>query len=176
VDETSERAFERFVAAEASSLLRFAYLLTGGRETAEDLLQSALERCYRHWRRVERTDRPERYVRRVLANAATDRWRGARRRPELPLAAAAEPVVADTTEALLARDELIRALRTLSARQRVVVVLRYVEDLSEQDTAALLDCSVGSVKAHASRGLARLRAELAESGAGLHPAGGRDDY
>jgi RNA polymerase sigma-70 factor (sigma-E family) len=176
VDDSSERAFERFVAAEGTSLLRFAYLLTGGREAAEDLLQSALERCYRHWRRVERTDRPERYVRRMLANAATDRWRGLRRRPELPLAAAAEPVAADATEALLIRDELFRALRALSARQRVVVALRYVEDLSERDTAALLDCSVGSVKAHASRGLARMRAELAESGASLPAAGGRDDH
>ncbi len=165
MDEASERAFERFVAAEGTSLLRFAYLLTGRREAAEDLLQSALERCYRHWRRVERTDQPDRYVRRVLANAATDRWRRHTRRPELPLAAADEPVVGDATEALLARDELLRALRTLSARQRVVVVLRYVEDLSEQDTAALLDCSVGSVKAHASRGLARLRSELAEPAA-----------
>jgi len=175
VDEASERAFERFVAAEGTSLLRFAYLLTGGREAAEDLLQCALERCYRHWHRVERTDRPEQYARRVLANAAADRWRRHGRRPELPLGAAAEPVVADATEALLARDELLRALRTLSARQRVVVVLRYVEDLSEQATAALLDCSVGSVKAHASRGLARLRAELAEPEADLHPAGGRDE-
>ena len=136
MDESSERGFERFVAAEGSSLLRFAYLLAGGREAAEDLLQSALERCYRHWRRVERTDRPDRYVRRVLANAAVDRWRLRRRTPELPLSAAAEPVAVDGTESLLARDELLRALRTLSPRQRVVVVLRYVEDLSEVDTAA----------------------------------------
>jgi RNA polymerase sigma-70 factor (sigma-E family) len=175
VDESSERAFERFVAAEGSSLLRFAYLLAGGRETAEDLLQSALERCYRQWRRVERTDRPDRYVRRVLANAAVDRWRLRRRTPELPLSAAAEPVTIDGTEALLARDELLRALRTLSPRQRVVVVLRYVEDLSEVDTAALLDCSVGSVKAHASRGLARLRLALADDAAPVHPGGGPDE-
>lgn len=175
MDESAEEAFERFVAAEGSSLLRFAYLLAGGREAAEDLLQSALERCYRHWRRVQRTDRPDRYVRRVLANAAVDRWRSRRRTPELPLSAAAEPVTADATEALLARDELVRALRTLSPRQRVVVALRYVEDLSEAETAALLDCSVGSVKAHASRGLARLRAVLTDDTAPLHSAGGRDE-
>ena len=174
MDEASERSFERFVATEGTALLRFAYLLTGGRDTAEDLLQSALERCYRHWRRVERADRPDRYVRRVVANAAVDRWR--RRRPaDLPLSAVPEPAGADATEALLARDELVRALRLLSPRQRVVVVLRYVEDLSEVDTAALLDCSIGSVKAHASRGLARLRAALAEQAADLHPAGGPDE-
>ena len=175
MDESSERAFERFVTVEGSSLLRFAYLLGGGREAAEDLLQSALERCYRQWRRVERTDRPDRYVRRVLANAAVDRWRRRRRTPELPLSVAAESVSTDGTEAVLARDELLRALRTLSPRQRVVVVLRYVEDLSEVDTAALLDCSVGSVKAHASRGLARLRLALADDAAPVHPGGGRDE-
>src|SRR5918995_333486 len=60
VDEASERSFERFVAAEGTALLRFAYMLTGGRDTAEDLLQTALERCYRHWRRVERAGRPGR--------------------------------------------------------------------------------------------------------------------
>jgi RNA polymerase sigma-70 factor (sigma-E family) len=175
VDESSERAFERFVAAEGGALLRFAYLLTGSRDAAEDLLQSALERCYRHWRRVERTERPDRYVRRVLANAAVDRWRRRRRTPELPLSAVGEPASADAAEALLARDELLRALRTLSPRQRVVVVLRYVEDLSEVDTAALLDCSVGSVKAHASRGLARLRLALADDAAPVHPGGGPDE-
>ena len=177
MDDGSERDFERFVAAEGGSLLRFAYLLTGSREAAEDLLQSALERCYRHWRRVQRADRPDRYVRKVLANAAADRWRLRRRTEELPLTAAGEPVTADAAEALVARDELLRALRSLSPRQRVVVVLRYVEDRSEMETAALLDCSVGSVKAHASRGLARLRAALAEpDGADLYPAGGRDEH
>jgi len=173
VDEARERSFEQFVAAEGSALLRFAYLLTGGRDVAEDLLQSALERCYRHWRRVERTERPDRYVRRVLANAAIDRWRQ-RRTAELPLTAAGEPVAADATESLLQRDELLRALRMLSPRQRVVVVLRYVEDLSEVDTAALLDCSVGSIKAHASRGLTRLRAALSEPVDDPHPTGGHD--
>ncbi|HEY7101479.1 MAG TPA: SigE family RNA polymerase sigma factor [Mycobacteriales bacterium] len=162
MDQDSERAFERFVAAEGPSLLGFAYLLTGSREAGEDLLQSALERCYRHWHRVQRSEQPGRYVRRAVANGAVDRWRLARRRPEAPLTEAAEPAVADGAEALLDRDELVRALRVLSQRQRVVVVLRYVEDLSEAETAALLDCSVGSVKSHASRGLARLRALLGE--------------
>jgi RNA polymerase sigma-70 factor (sigma-E family) len=177
VDEDSERAFERFVAAEGTALLRFAYLLVGSRDAAEDLLQSALERCYRHWRRVERTDRPDRYVRRVLANAAVDRWRGRRRRPEAALTEAGELVTADPTETLLDRDELVRALRTLSPRQRVVVVLRYVEDRSEAETAALLDCSAGSVKSHASRGLARLREALTEPApyAGIRTEGGHRD-
>ena len=89
MDEARERAFEQFVGAYGTSLLRFAYLLAGDRETAEDLLQSALERCYRYWRRVERSDRPEQYVRRILANAAADRWRLRRRMPESALAEAA---------------------------------------------------------------------------------------
>ena len=164
MDELGERSFEEFVAAEGTALLRFAYLLTGGRDAAEDVLQSALERCYRHWRRVERAERPDRYARRVLANVAVERWRR-HRVLDLPLTAVPEPRAADPAEALLDRDELVRALRTLSPRQRVVVVLRYVEDRTEADTAALLECSVGSVKAHASRGLARLRTALSEPAA-----------
>jgi len=146
MDEDSEQAFERFVAAEAGALLRFAYLLTGSREAAEDLLQSALEQCYRHWRRVQRVDQPDRYVRRILANAAVDRWRYRRRRPEARLTEAGQRPAADPAVAVLDRDELIRALRTLSPRQRAVVVLRYVEDRSEIETAALLDCSTGSLE------------------------------
>lgn len=180
MDESSEQAFERFVAAEARSLLRFAYLLVGSREAAEDLLQSALERCYRHRHRVRRTEQPGRYVRRMLANAAVDRWRYRRRRPETELLSADEPPAADQVGAVLDRDELVQALRTLSPRQRVVVVLRYVEDRTEVETAALLDCSVGSVKSHASRGLARLRLALGEpsgspAAAPVGPEGGRDE-
>jgi RNA polymerase sigma-70 factor (sigma-E family) len=178
MDEDSEAAFERFVAAQGSSLLRFAYLLAESREAGEDLVQAALERCYRHWRRVQRTDRPDRYVRRMLANAAVDRWRLRRRTPESPLDAAAERAAGDPIGSLLDRDELIQALRTLSPRQRVVVVLRYVEDLSEAETAALLDCSVGSVKSHASRGLARLRTVLVEPAphADVHSEGGHREH
>ena len=136
-----------------------ALLLVGqNRAEAEDLLQLALERAYRHWPRVCRLDEPERYVRRVLANASVDRHRWSTRRQEQPLSAgAAELAVADGSAVVAERDYLLRALATLPRGQRSVLVLRYFEDLSEAETAQVLGCSVGSVKSQAARGLARLR-------------------
>lgn len=140
-------------------LFRTALLLAGqDRAAAEDLLQLALERAYRHWRRVCRSGDPERYVRRILANAANDRWRQVFRRPERPLAPGeAGPVVADQTGVVADRDFLIRALAGLPPRQRTVLVLRYYNDLPEAEIADVLGCSVGTVKSQVSRGLARLR-------------------
>ncbi|WP_007515741.1 MULTISPECIES: SigE family RNA polymerase sigma factor [Pseudofrankia] len=170
-----ERAFEEFVERTADRLLRSAVLLTGDRGAAEDLLQGALERTYRHWRRIG-GDAPEAYLRRALVNAATSRWRR-RRFHEVPLLTdggwTADTSVADHAEALSQRDGLVRALLTLPPRQRAVIVLRYLDDLSEADVAAALGCSVGSVKSHASRGLARLRenTHLAASAPGTAAAG-----
>ena len=152
-------SFEEFVQACSPRLFRTALLLTGqDRATAEDLLQLALERAYRHWGRVCRSGDPERYVRRILANAANDRWRRAVRRPERPLDSRhADLVVADQADTVAERDFLIRALAGLPPRQRTVLVLRYYNDLSEAEIADVLGCSVGTVKSQASRGLARLR-------------------
>jgi hypothetical protein len=99
-------------------------------------------------------------VRKALVNAATSRWRRLRARvPEVPLTWGGEPDVAaaDHADRLAVADGLIRALRTLPPRQRAVVVLRYLDDLPESEVAAVLGCSVGSVRSQASRGLARLR-------------------
>jgi RNA polymerase sigma-70 factor (sigma-E family) len=152
-------SFEEFVRDCSPRLFRTALLLAGqDRAAAEDLLQLALERAYRHWGRVCRSGDPERYVRRILANAANDRWRRAIRRPERPLdPGAAGPVVADQTDAVAERDFLARALAGLPPRQRTVLVLRYYNDLPETEIADVLGCSVGTVKSQASRGLARLR-------------------
>jgi RNA polymerase sigma-70 factor (sigma-E family) len=157
----AEESFEDFVCARSASLMRTALLLAGhNRAEAEDLLQLALERAYRHWGRVSRAGEPERYVRTILANASADRWRRMARRAERPLLLApnAGPVVPDRTADVENRDYLLRALAALPPRQRTVLVLRYFDDLSETETAQLLGCSVGTVKSHASRGLARLRA------------------
>ncbi|KPM51099.1 RNA polymerase [Frankia sp. CcI49] len=151
-----ERAFEEFVARTGDRLLRCAFLLVGERAAAEDLVQGALERTYRHWPRVS-VGQPEAYVRRALVNAAASRWRSNRIR-EVPLGPHDVVGPPDHADHLLARDELIRALMTLPARQRAVLVLRYFDDLPEAEVAAALGCSIGSVKTHASRGLARLRA------------------
>jgi RNA polymerase sigma-70 factor (sigma-E family) len=155
----AELPFEGFVRARSSSLLRTALLLTGqNRAEAEDLLQVALERAYRHWPRISRSEAPERYVRRILANASTDRWRRVTRRPELSLLPTdAGPAAADHSGAIADRDYLLRALATLPAGQRTVLVLRYFEDLSEAETAQVLDCTPGTVKSQAARALARLR-------------------
>ena len=155
----AELSFEDFVRARSSGLLRTALLLTGrNRAEAEDLLQVALERAYRHWSGISRSEDPERYVRRILANASTDRWRRLRRRPELSLPAPdSAPVAADHSAAIADRDYLLRALAVLPAGQRTVLVLRYFDDLSEAATAQMLGCSLGTVKSQAARGLARLR-------------------
>ena len=163
-------SFEDFVHARSSSLPRTALLLTGqNRAEAEDLLQLALERAYRHWPRICRSDEPERYVRKILANASADRWRGLARRPEQPLREAVRvAVVPDHAPWIADRDYLLRALAALPPRQRAVLVLRYFDDLSEAETAQMLGCSLGTVKSHTARALARLR-DLADS----HAAGSK---
>ena len=147
---------DALVAERGRALLATAVLLAGGAAAGEDLLQAALERLLRNWRRVED---PEGYLRRTLYHLAVDRWRVRRRRPEV-LAAVEPPPVPDHSEAHDLRDALLRALAALPPRQRAVLVLRYWEGLSEAEAAGTLGCSVGTVKSSASRGLARLR-ELA---------------
>jgi RNA polymerase sigma factor (sigma-70 family) len=104
-------------------------------------------------------DEPERYVRRIMANASKDRWRLAARRPERPLRADdVLPAAADQAAAVADRDFLVRVLAVLPPRQRTVLVLRYFSDLPDAEIAVTLGCSTGTVKSQASRGLARLRA------------------
>jgi RNA polymerase sigma-70 factor (sigma-E family) len=152
--------FEDFVRYRSAALFRTALLLTGqDRAEAEDLLQGALERAYRRWGRICRAGDPERYVRRILANASTDRWRRLRRRPERELPPDATGLVeSDHAADVVERDFLLRALAGLPPRQRAVLVLRYFCDLPEAEIADALGCSAGTVKSQASRGLARLRA------------------
>jgi RNA polymerase sigma-70 factor (sigma-E family) len=148
--------FREFVRLRYGELLRTAFLLTGSAHAAEDLVQTALLRVYRRWDRIEE---PMSYVRRIMANQRITLWRriGAHERITF---APPEPSTPDSSSALVQRAELIEALRRLPQRMRAVLVLRYWEDLSEAETAALLGCSVGTVKSQASRGLARLREVL----------------
>jgi RNA polymerase sigma-70 factor (sigma-E family) len=149
-----------FAAARLPALTQAAFLLTGDRHRAEDLVQTALARSYAAWHRIERSD-PEAYVRRVMLNAYRS-W--CRRRPwrETPSeyvveqadAAATRP---DHAAAQAERDVVWRALATLSPQQRAVVVLRYYEDRSDDEIAELLGCSVGTVKRQSARALAKLR-------------------
>ena len=155
MDATAEAAFREFVAASGSRLLRTAYLLTGDRGHAEDLVQLALERTACRWSGLAGS--PEAFARTVLLHAATDRWRRRRARVREIFDEVHEPRVADGTDQLLLRRDLFAAMRQLPPRQRAVLVLRYFVDLSEKETARELGVSVGTVKSAASRALDRLR-------------------
>jgi RNA polymerase sigma-70 factor (sigma-E family) len=151
---------EQFLAERADRLLRTAVLLTGSREAGQDLLQTALERLLRHWRTL--SGDPEGYLRRTLYNLAADGFRRRSRlqRKLLLLRADTRPPPDVTAEVDL-RDALVRMLVQLPPRQRAVLVLRYWEQLSEAETAAVLGWPEGTVKSAASRGLRRMR-ELAD--------------
>jgi RNA polymerase sigma-70 factor (sigma-E family) len=157
-------SFEDFVAAVSSRMFTMALLLTGHRRAeAEDLLQDVLERAYRRWARIIRNGDPDAYVRQIMINGAVDRWRRVRHRREEPLVIESSEVAArDQTGVIADRDLVLRLLAELPPHQRAVLVLRYFEDLTEAQTAAILGCSVGAVKSQASRALARLR-EIAPS-------------
>lgn len=164
--------FSEFVAARSAALFRLAYLLTGERTTAEDLLQEALTRTVVHWRTASRYDSPEAYVRRTMYHRAVSGWRRRRRIHEEPVADPTsgirpeQPGTAPGDEAGAVRRILLAdALARLTSRQRAVLVLRFYEDLGAQETAELLGCSVGTVKSQTHHALKRLRElapELAE--------------
>ncbi|MFC7246292.1 SigE family RNA polymerase sigma factor [Catellatospora aurea] len=146
--------FDEFVTVRSRHLLRIAYLLSGDHILAEDLLQTALAKSWTAWRRIQGD--PEPYVRRVLVNTYNSwwrrRWHGERPTETLPEHAGPSP-----HSAVDERDQLWRALDRLPRQQRVVLVLRYFEDLTEAEIARTMDISPGAVKAYASRGLATLR-------------------
>jgi len=147
--------FSDFVAARRASLVRSAVLLGCAQPDAEDLVQTALLRCYRHWRRVERADQPDAYVYQVLVNALHDararRWTGEAPTDDLP-DTAHDP---DLTTGLAVR----RALAAMSREHREVLVLRFYADLSERATADALRLPVGTVKSRTARALAALAAD-----------------
>ena len=134
---------------------RVAFRIVGQREEAEDVAQEALARALVRWPKVHR--HAEAWVARVSGNLAIEVWRRQARRTS------AMPPPSPSTEALVIdRADLVRALQSISRRQREVVVLRYLADLPEDAVAEAIGTSVGSVKQHAARGLAALRATLAD--------------
>jgi RNA polymerase sigma-70 factor (sigma-E family) len=155
-----ESEFDAFVIARSPDLLRTAYLLTGDRDRAEDLLQTALAKAWFAWRRIEWE--PDAYVRRIMATTAASWWRR-RWVGELPARELPDTDVRPETDRVDARNDLWLALRHLPPRQRAVVVLRYLEDRSEAETAQLLGCSPGTVKSQAAKALAKLRVDPALS-------------
>ncbi|MFK3984653.1 SigE family RNA polymerase sigma factor [Micromonospora sp. NPDC050397] len=156
-----EEEFREFVAARSAALLRTAYLLAGDWATAEDLLQTALTKTYLAWKRLGEIEAVEPYARRVLVNTATSWWRR-RWHGERPTEVLPERPAPDQIEEQLERDALWRHVRTLPARQRAVLVLRFYEDLTESQTAAMLNISPGTVKSQTFRALNTLRRRLGE--------------
>lgn len=150
--------FDEFVAARSHALLRTAYLLTRDHALAEDLLQTALTKAWFAWARIE--GRPEAYVRRILVTTYATWWRR-RWNGEVATAELPETTGAGASDTVETAHDLWTAMGRLPRRQRAVVVLRYVEDLSEAQTAELLGCSVGTVKSQASKALAKLRIDPA---------------
>ena len=156
MDQTSRDDFQAYVAARSPALLRTAYLLTGHRTDAEDLLQTALAKTYLAWDRIREREALDGYVRRVMVNTQTSWWRR-RRVDEYAQADLPEQPGRDATADVDLHDALWTALAGLPRRQRAMVVLRYYEDLSEAETAEILGISVGTVKSTTSRALVRLR-------------------
>jgi len=155
VDPEAGASFDEFVAARSRALLRTAYLLTHDHALAEDLLQTALTKAWFAWKRIH--GEPEPYVRKILVNTYASWWRR-RWNGEKPTEVLPE-VGHDPHEAHADRQDLWTALGRLPRRQRAAVVLRYYEGLTEAETAAVLGCSVGTVKSQTSRALARLRVD-----------------
>lgn len=151
-----ESEFDGFVADRSPALLRSAYLLVQDEGLAEDLLQTALTKAWFAWKRIED---PEAYVRKIMVTTSISWWRR-RWNGETPtdVPEAAPPAMLD--EPADAQDVWV-AIGRLPRRQRAVVVLRYLEDRTEVDTASLMGCSVGTVKSQCAKALAKLRVDRA---------------
>ncbi|MFI9275770.1 SigE family RNA polymerase sigma factor [Kitasatospora sp. NPDC052896] len=149
--------FGEFVRQRSAALFRTAYLLTGSRERAEDLVQEGLEKAYRHWRRICATDSPEAYVRRIVVNLANDSWRSRRRAGECT-ELVDRPVGEDPYLLVDLRDELVHALHALPMGMRTAVVLYYLHDMDDQQIAEVQGVSPSTVRSQLARALAKLRA------------------
>jgi len=150
-----EGGFDAFVRARTPALLRTAYLLTGDQHLAEDLVQSALARTHLHWRKIGQHG-AEAYTRKIMYNLQVSLWRR-RRVAEITPARPPERPSGSHDDSAVTRLVLRRALLRLTARQRAVLVLRFFDDLTEMETARLLQVSVGTVKSQTSKALAKLR-------------------
>ncbi|MEV4019037.1 SigE family RNA polymerase sigma factor [Nonomuraea angiospora] len=168
--------FREFVRGRQHVLMRTAYLLTGDAPQAEDLLQTVLMRTARHWRKLTKDGNPEAYVRRALVNEHIS-WRR-RRRAKETLTAYPPEIERGTgpEDESLHRMALQRALLRLTPRQRAVLVLRYYEDRSVDETADLLGCSPGTVKSQTSHALGRLRTLAPELADLLHDVDPEEVY
>jgi len=151
-----EAEFDAFVVARSPALLRTAYLLVQDEGLAEDLLQTSLTKAWFAWRRI---NDPEAYVRRILVTTSASWWRRKWTR-ETPTAELPEGALPGH-DPLVEEQDLWQAIGRLPRRQRAVVVLRYLEDRTEAETADLLGCSLSTVKSQSAKALAKLRVDVA---------------
>ena len=154
--------FEAFVTARGPALMRFAYLVTGDRAECSDLVQEALERAWPRWASLVERGSQEAYLRRSIANGAVSRWRKLRR-----VVPVAEPPLPDVPPPDSDAEVAWQLCAELPRAQRAAVVLRFYEDLSYAEIAAVLDCAEATARSHVHRALTALRARLT--------AGGEDD-
>ncbi len=156
-----EQAYADFFASAWPRLYRTALAVAGDPGLAEDALQSAFAKAYASWSRVSRADHPEAYVRRMVVNEVIGARRGGWFRRERPHEAPEPPgggaASRSPEDGVVERDAVWAAVQALPVRQRAVIVLRYYEDLSEEQIARTLGCSRGTVKSQASAALTNLR-------------------
>ncbi len=158
--------FDGFVRERYDQLLRYAVMLTGRRWDAEEILQEALVRCLKRWRKVP-ADNAVAYARKAIYH---EFLRSAKRKPLVTLDEIAGQLdLEDFAGAVVAREHVLAVLQILPPRQRAAVVARFWLDLTEAQTAVELGCSVGTVKSLTSRGLAKVR-ETWKAGAVEHAA------
>lgn len=157
--------FEEFAVERIPSLTRYAIMLTGSRELAEDVVQDALVKAHAKWKRISALDRPDLYVKRIVTNEFLS-WRRRRRVPTVALQTDIELVRGDRPptheETSADRAALWAELARLPRQQRIVLVLRYYEGLSDNEIAEILGCRPGTVRGYGSRALSTLRIELAD--------------
>ncbi|MBG6100107.1 SigE family RNA polymerase sigma factor [Micromonospora vinacea] len=160
-----DKAFAEYFAARSGAMRGTAYLLCGDWHRAEDLVQTAFVKLYRVWNRISRHEVLDSYLRQILIRTFLDeRRRGWWRRERVGGEDAEQVAPPDSPESRLV---LLQALARVAPRQRAVLVLRYWEDLSVEDVAALLECSPGTVKSQAARGLDTLRGLLTPTYSGI---------
>jgi RNA polymerase sigma-70 factor (sigma-E family) len=158
--------FEEYATWRLPALLRYAAVLTGDRELAQDIVQEVLARAHARWRKISQLDVPDRYVRRMITNEFISwRRRWGRVVPvsqvsEREAAAPGAAIPPDAADVHAERDALLAELARLPRRQQAVLVLRYYEGLTDPEIADVLGCRPGTVRAYASRALAALRVEL----------------
>ena len=153
--------FTAYLQARQGAMLRTAYLLSGDRHQAEDLVQTTFAKLYLAWDRVRDRESVDAYARRILVNEHNSLWRRAWKRNERPTEVLPEAAIVDQYDDGTG-TELWAAVQTLPRKARAVLVLRYYEQLTEAETAEVLGISVGTVKSQTSRALATLRGRIRE--------------